>query len=167
MPLLLILVAGLLTETWLLIEVGAHIGGLATIGICVATGFVGGNIARHQGLSTLANANRRMRRGEIPTREMADGLLILLAGVVLLTPGYLSDAAGMLLLFPPVRAIFRQRLGRWARRHVVMAGQGPTAPWQDVDVGRSPIDEPVEILPPEDRPRPFSERRDSVKIIDG
>ncbi len=178
MPILPLFVGALLAETWLLIEVGAHIGGLATIAICVATGFIGGSLAKDQGVRALNRAAERVGRGELPTLEMVDGVFILVAGVVLLTPGYLSDVLGFLLLTPPVRALLRPRVMRWAKGKVKVArasaGRGPR--WYGDPAGVSGDSPPqprpsddvhdVQLLPPEDRPRPLSERRGPVTIID-
>jgi len=180
----MLFVAGLLAETWLLIEVGGVIGGLATIAICVATGFIGGSLARRQGMNALQRATQQMQQGALPTREMVDGVLILIAGVVLLTPGYLSDALGFLLLTPPVRALIRPGLLKWAKNKVKVAqggqmgggwvrygdpqdwGAGPFGYGSRADGDSADIEGEVELLPPQQRPRPMSERRGPVKIID-
>ncbi len=94
-------------EIYLLIEVGQRIGALATLGVIAVTAVVGASLTRAQGLRTLQRIGERMERGELPTAELIDGAMILVAGVLLLTPGFATDATGLALLLPPVRAVLR------------------------------------------------------------
>lgn len=193
LPILMLFVGGLLAETWLLIEIGGQIGGLATIGICVATGFIGGNIARWQGMNTLRRGLGGISGGELPTGEVVNGVFILIAGVLLLTPGYLSDTVGFLLLTPPIRGILRPRAIAWAKEKVRVArsggkqsgfrwngpGPGPGFGGPGPNHGRGPSGfygggqaesgdsgEDVILLPPGDRPTPPSKKRGPVTIIE-
>ena len=122
MPILILFVVVPLVELWVLIGIGGEIGLLNTIALIVVTGIVGATLARMQGLQTLRRFQEAAARGELPHREILDGLLILVAGAVLLTPGVLTDAFGFLLLLPPFRALIRGRLAAWARRNVHVAG---------------------------------------------
>ena len=92
-----------LLELYVLIKVGSGIGGLATISLCLLTAAIGGLLIRWQGMSTLFDAQRRMARGEIPAEHGFHGLMIALAGVLLFTPGFITDTIGFLLLVPPFR----------------------------------------------------------------
>jgi UPF0716 protein FxsA len=94
-------------ELYVLIQVGHAIGAPETILLLIAVSVVGAWLVKREGLATLARVRRRVDAGEVPGRELVDGLLILLAGVLLITPGFLSDVAGILLLLPPVRAVIR------------------------------------------------------------
>lgn len=112
MPSFLLLVIGLpLIEIYLMIEVGSEIGALATIGLTILTALIGTWLVRLQGFGVLARVRELMRHDEVPALELMDGALILVAGLFLLLPGFLTDAAGFLLLVPPVR--------RWMIRHSV------------------------------------------------
>ena len=99
-----------LLELWLLIEVGSGIGGLSTIALCLLTAALGGFLIRYQGLSTLLDAQKRMAHGEAPIDHGLHGLMIALAGVLLFTPGFITDSIGFLLLFPPFRRFLIGRL---------------------------------------------------------
>lgn len=97
-------------ELALLIWIGRRIGTLPTFALVVVTGVLGASLARHQGLATWARFRRALEQGRLPGTELVEGLLILVAGAVLLTPGVITDLAGFLLLTPPVRRF----LVRWA-----------------------------------------------------
>ncbi|BBD08681.1 FxsA family protein [Desulfovibrio ferrophilus] len=101
-----------LIEIYLLMKVGSAIGAEATIAIVLLTGFAGAWLARAQGVSVLNRMRADMNRGVPPTGQLVDAALILVAGVVLLTPGFATDIMGLLLLIPPVRAKLKEVLGR-------------------------------------------------------
>ena len=90
-------------EIYLLIEIGSIFGVLTAITLVILTGFLGAFMARMQGLQTLFRIQESLREGRMPSGELLDGLLIVIAGVVLLTPGFLTDSAGFLLLIPTTR----------------------------------------------------------------
>ncbi len=92
-----------LLELYVLIQVGSGIGGLNTIALCLLTAFIGGMLIRWQGLMTLMDAQRRMAAGDLPAEHAFHGILLALAGVLLFTPGFITDSAGFLLLLPPLR----------------------------------------------------------------
>jgi UPF0716 protein FxsA len=103
-----------LLELAILIEVGSRIGALATIGLCLLTAAMGGILVRAQGRAVLRLLRRQLELGRLPVVESFHAICLLLAGVMLLTPGFLTDAMGFLLLLPPLRqrlyAILRRRL---------------------------------------------------------
>lgn len=101
-----------LIELYLLITVGSYIGAGTTILIVIITGAAGAWLARRQGMSTMLSMRERLNSGQMPAEEMIDAFLILVAGVVLLTPGFLTDVCGITLLIPPAR----QAIKRWLRR---------------------------------------------------
>jgi UPF0716 protein FxsA len=100
-------------ELALLIEIGSRIGTLPTLGIIAGTGFLGAALARHQGLGILKTIRQEMNAGRLPATSMVDGVMVLLAGAVLMTPGILTDALGFLLLVPFTRSWLRGAL--WNR----------------------------------------------------
>ena len=99
-------------EIYLLIEIGSHIGAFNTLMIVILTGFLGALLARYQGLKTMLKVRESLARGEMPAEHLLDALLILLAGIVLLTPGFLTDLAGFFILVPTTRFHFK----RWLRK---------------------------------------------------
>ena len=90
-------------EIYLLIEIGSIFGVLTAITLVILTGFLGAFMARMQGLQTLFRIQESLREGRMPSGELLDALLIVIAGIVLLTPGFLTDSAGFLLLIPTTR----------------------------------------------------------------
>lgn len=110
MPTLLLLFFAIpLLEAYLLIEVGQAIGALQTIAAVVATAVVGALLVRYQGISTLLRLREQTARGELPTQTLFDGACLLVAGALLLTPGFATDAVGFALLTPPLRRwVFRR-----------------------------------------------------------
>lgn len=98
-----------LTELWILLQVGGLIGGWATVGLVMLTGIVGITLLRRQGFRLLAQVQQRMQQGEMPAQEMLEGMCLVLGGLMLLTPGFLTDTVGFLLLLPFTR--------RWLLSH--------------------------------------------------
>lgn len=92
-----------LVEIYFLIQVGQVIGAVWTICLVVGTAVLGAFLLRLQGFQTLQRAQTSMARGEIPAKEMLEGLCLLVSGALLLTPGFVTDSIGFLLLLPPVR----------------------------------------------------------------
>ena len=92
-----------LAEIYVLIEVGSEVGAVAAVALVVLTAVVGAALMRAQGLATLLRARAAMARGETPALEMLEGAVILVAGALLLTPGFLTDAVGFACLVPSVR----------------------------------------------------------------
>ncbi len=105
-------------ELALLIQVDQLIGFWATIALIIVTGIVGSHLARREGLSTWRRFNRRLQAGDLPGDELADGIIILVAGALLITPGILTDVIGFLGLLPFTRARLRSMLMRWFQRKV-------------------------------------------------
>ena len=99
-----------LVELYLLIRIGALVGAGVTILIVLLTGVIGTYLARQQGFRVWLRIQRSMQQGLFPADEMIDGLLVFAAGLVLITPGVLTDALGFLLLIPFTRLFFRRWL---------------------------------------------------------
>jgi len=109
---LLLFVGVPLAELYFLIQVGAQIGALPTIGLSVFTALLGGALVRLQGFSVLMRVREATERHQLPALEMLDGALLLVAGLVLLLPGFFTDALGFLLLVPPLRRLLISRFVR-------------------------------------------------------
>lgn len=139
-------------ELALLIQIGQALGALPTIGLVLLTGAVGAALAKHQGLSVLARIQAELRSGRMPAESLGDAALVLVAGVLLVTPGVLTDVVGFSLLVPPCRAVARRLLARWARGRFQVAdlsqgplGQGPLGqgPLRQGPLGAGPFPGPA------------------------
>ena len=108
--LFLLFVALPILEMWLLIEVGSRIGALPTIALVVLTAFIGVNLLRQQGISTLTRAQTRLDAGEVPATEILEGLFLAVGGALLLTPGFVTDTLGFCCLVRPLRRRLIRRL---------------------------------------------------------
>ncbi len=131
--LLFILIPAL--ELALLIEVGRHIGTLATLALIAVTGALGAYLARSQGLGVLHHMQAEVAAGRLPAASIVDGVIILLAGAVLITPGFLTDAVGFLCLVPAFRRFIKstlwwrlKRAVQQGRVHVSMHSEGDGSP---------------------------------------
>lgn len=109
-----------LVEIFVIIQVGEAIGYLPALLLLIVISIGGAILVKRQGLGAWRRAQAQLRAGEIPAAELVDGALILVAGALLLTPGFVTDAIGLLLLIPAVRYFPR----RWARNHRVTRSTG-------------------------------------------
>ncbi|NIP79517.1 MAG: FxsA family protein [Gemmatimonadetes bacterium] len=107
-----------LAELALLIQIGRAVGLAWTLAIVVATGILGATLARRQGLRAWLAIQAELRDGRMPGAALVDGLLILIGGIVLLTPGILTDLAGFALLVPATRNVLKTRLRRRFQRAI-------------------------------------------------
>jgi UPF0716 protein FxsA len=124
-----------IVELWVIIEIGSLIGVLPTIALLLADALLGSLLLRHQGRGAWRRFNAALAERRFPGREVADGLLIAIGGTLLLTPGFVTDVFGVVLLIPPTRAIVRHLLrGYVGRRFVIVGAPGPSGPGQ---TGRS------------------------------
>lgn len=103
-----------LADLVLLIKVGTSIGALNTILIVVLTALVGAYLVRREGMRVLHRIGADVRRGVFPAEELVDGAMILVAGALLLTPGFITDVVGILFIVPGTRHIFK----RWIKRAI-------------------------------------------------
>lgn len=118
-----------IVEMYLLIRVGGYIGALPTIGLVMLTAVIGVVLLRIQGFATLTRGLGRLQRGQVPARELAEGVLLAVAGALLLTPGFVTDTLGFLLLLPPTRAAVASRmLDRVVTLSSGAAGPGAAGP---------------------------------------
>jgi len=126
-------------EIGLFIEIGGRMGVWNTIALVVLTAMIGTWLLRAQGLATLRRAQESAARNIFPVAELFDGLCLLVAGVLLLTPGFLTDTLGFLLIVPPLRRLARDRLWRLISRRggggVWVDGEEVTRPGPAADSG--------------------------------
>lgn len=123
MPFLLLPIVGIpILEIYVMIQVGSEIGAFPTIALTILTAMVGIWLVRLQGLGLLMRVREMTDRGEVPALEVLDGALLLIAGLFLLLPGFLTDTVGFLLLVPPLR---RWIVGRYVRVIPVRPGAPP------------------------------------------
>lgn len=111
-PLLLLFVIVPIAELYVIIQVGQQIGALATIAILVADSVLGSLLLRTQGRAAWRRFQAALAAGRPPAREVLDGGLIMFGGALLLTPGFLTDVLGLVLLLPPTRVLVRRALVR-------------------------------------------------------
>ena len=116
-----------LAELWVILTVGSEIGVGPTILLLLADSMIGALLLRSQGRRAARRFTAALREGRLPDREIADGLLIVVGGALLLTPGFLTDLLGLLLLVPASRAVARRLLQRSLARRLRagLAGAGP------------------------------------------
>jgi len=147
-----------LIELYLLGKVSGRIGFFWTLILVIATGALGAALTRRQGLSVMRRVQADLSAGRIPAAALIDGIIILLAGAVLITPGILTDAFGFCCLIPSFRGIVRRQLARYlknamARGQVQFLGVDPgpwssphSSPYSDgpvIDVDTDPKDPPT------------------------
>ncbi|HHQ49312.1 MAG TPA: FxsA family protein [Acidobacteria bacterium] len=142
-----------LVELYVLLRLGEAVGFLPTIGIVVFTGVLGAWLARHEGLRTARAMREELDAGHIPADRLMDAALIFAAGILLLTPGILTDITGFLLLAPPVRTLIRGRIKEALRRRFTVVPEAPeparSGPGPDViDVEWTEADADDGKLPP-------------------
>ena len=123
-----------MVELAILIEVGRRIGAGTTIAFLILSGIVGAVLARHEGLRTLRHIQEDLAAGRLPTDRLIDGLLILAAGILLITPGLLTDAVGYMLLMPPIRRLVRNHLKKRFQAKLVVMHPGSFRPFPDDDL---------------------------------
>ncbi|NCC25769.1 MAG: FxsA family protein [Deltaproteobacteria bacterium] len=112
-----------LFELYVLVQVGSVIGAGTTILLVLLTAVAGAWLAREQGLRAMVRIQSSLQQGIVPADDLLDGAMILVAGVVLLTPGFISDVLGLMVLVPPIRNLIRTRLRSWATAKAA-TGQG-------------------------------------------
>ena len=159
--LLLLFLVVPIVELMLLIEVGRRIGTLDTLALIVLTGVLGATLARYQGLQVVRQVQLEMAEGRLPGSALLDGMIILVAAALLVTPGILTDAVGFLCLIPGVREAAKALLWRWLQNRVQRGDVRVTMHFDGSGSGRAdgPVyDVTAEELPPEGEERPEDER---------
>jgi UPF0716 protein FxsA len=117
-----------IAEIYVIVKVGEAIGILPTLALLILDGFVGAALARSQGRAAWERFNRALGEGRVPARETFDGAMIILGGALLLTPGFITDVVGFVLLIAPTRALVRGLVARLARRRVAFTWRVATPP---------------------------------------
>lgn len=107
-----------LVELYLLIEVGSRIGAATTVALIALTGGVGALLARMQGFRVIVQIRERLAQGQLPADELLSGGLVVAGGLLLVTPGLLTDAVGLVLLIPVVRARVVEWVKAFLRRRI-------------------------------------------------
>ena len=97
-------------EIYVLIKIGGHIGAFNTVLMVILTAFAGAYLAQLQGMQTMLRIRASLQQGLMPKDEMVDAVIIFVAGIVLLTPGFITDLTGLLLLLPVTRQRFKRFL---------------------------------------------------------
>lgn len=152
LPLLILLfVVVPIAELYVIIQVGEAIGALPTIALLVLDSILGSWLVRAQGRAVWRRFRATLATGRPPARETIDGALVILGGALMLAPGFITDAFGVLLLAPPTRALARRAIARHARSRLLvgLAGTGGAPPRSrtrqdyDVDATAREIDPPV------------------------
>ncbi|MGI8940594.1 MAG: FxsA family protein [Actinomycetota bacterium] len=174
-----------LAELYVIIQVGEQIGLPLTIVALIAVSVIGTVLVKREGTATYFRAREVLAKGGIPNKELTDGFLILLGGALLLTPGFLTDITGLILIFPPTRAplkrFFRTIVfGKLAKRYPMVAGgmysakvvkekRGTPRRAEDARVWREPDDtkpsrdsSPAQLPPRQAAPPDEGDSRDRV-----
>jgi UPF0716 protein FxsA len=139
-----------LAELYVILKVGDAIGAVWTILLLAADSVLGSLLLRAQGRSVWRRFNDALAQGKMPHREVVDGVLVIFGGAFLITPGFLTDIVGLMLLLPPTRAVIRRTLVRRLGRRVAI-GATRAGPPRDYDVEGTARDY-------DDLPRPGLER---------
>jgi UPF0716 protein FxsA len=141
-----------IAELYVIIKVGEAIGLLPTLLLLLADAVLGSMLLRHQGRAAWIRFNRALAEGRLPHKEVLDGVLVIMGGALLLTPGFLTDILGLILLIPPTRALVRAMSARFVRRRLVLG----SAVWSFGTPRRGPRPRPAPdgTAGPRREPRP-------------
>jgi UPF0716 protein FxsA len=120
--LVLIFIVVPIAELYVIIKVGEAIGVVPTIALLLADALLGSMLLRQQGRAAWIRFNRALAENRLPHKEVFDGVLIIFGGALLITPGFLTDILGLILLIPPTRALVRAIALRRVRRRLAMGG---------------------------------------------
>jgi UPF0716 protein FxsA len=127
-PLVLLFIVLPIAELYVIIQIGGAIGVLPTLALLVVDSVVGAALARSQSRAAWDRFNRALAEGRVPGREIFHGAMIILGGALLLTPGFITDVFGLLLLIPPTRELLRRFLARSVSKRAGVA-------WRVADFG--------------------------------
>lgn len=133
-------------ELVLIIQVGQALGAWNTIGLLIIDSLIGAWLVKHQGLGLLKRSRERLQKGEMPSYEIFSGIAILFAGALMLTPGFLTDVFGLIILIPPIRSVAIAGI----RRNFRSRATNTSATW-NLETWNSEE-------PPDDDGRPFGEK---------
>lgn len=128
-----------IVEIYVLIQVGHVIGALPTILLLIADSIFGGWLIKHEGARAWEALRQALAGGHMPHRELADGALVVLGGALMLSPGFVTDVFGILLIVPVTRPFFRRVLGAALRRRLVVAPSTSARPTSTRPGGTGPV----------------------------
>ncbi len=114
-----------IVELYVIVQVAGGIGVLETIGLLIVVSIVGAWLVRREGMGVLRKTQEQLAQGNMPAKQLVDGALILFAGALMLTPGFVTDGVGVFLLVPPTRILVRNALMRRFKSRVTVAGGFP------------------------------------------
>ncbi|MCK4763479.1 MAG: membrane protein FxsA [Candidatus Aminicenantes bacterium] len=147
--LLLLFILTPVIEIYLLVKAGEHIGSVNTIGLVILTGVIGASFAKSQGAQIFFKIRGSLNRGQMPGRELLEGAMILAGGIMLLTPGFITDLLGFSLLLPVTRNVYtglaltyfkkKFRDGQWSYSEQPGSEEQPHR--EDVIIDHPPLDE--------------------------
>jgi UPF0716 protein FxsA len=120
--LVLIFIVVPIAELYVIIQVGNAIGLVPTLVLLLADALLGSILLRYQGRAAWIRFNRALAEGRVPHKEVFDGVLVIMGGALLLTPGFLTDIVGLIFLIPPTRALIRAMSARFVRRRLALGG---------------------------------------------
>jgi UPF0716 protein FxsA len=141
LPLVLLFILVPIAELAVIIQVGQEIGVWWTIAILVADSVLGSVLMRAQGRAAWRRFSEATSAGRVPAREVVDGALVIFGGALLLTPGFITDIFGLILLLPPTRALVRRVLVRRLAHRMVLSVTGPRQrPRRDDDIEGTAVD---------------------------
>jgi UPF0716 protein FxsA len=113
-----------IAELYVIIKVGEAIGLVPTLVLLLADAILGSMLLRHQGRAAWIRFNRALAEGRLPHKEVFDGVLVIMGGALLITPGFLTDILGLILLIPPTRALVRAMASRFVKGRLAIGGGG-------------------------------------------
>lgn len=149
-----------IVELYVIIKIGGLIGVVPTLALLLADAVLGSLLLRHQGREAWRRFNLALNERRFPAREVADGLMVAVGGTLLLTPGFITDVFGLLLLIPPTRALMRRLMRAYLGKRFLVVGLGTRAtethtqsrrPY-DFDAHAEEIDADDPRLPPTQTP---------------
>jgi UPF0716 protein FxsA len=109
-------------EVYLLIKVGSLIGGLATVATLLSISLLGAYLVRTQGFRIVTQIREELSRGRLPAAQMLDGAMVLVGGILLMTPGFFTDFLGIFFLIPATRRLLKMWLGLWLQARIAKGG---------------------------------------------
>lgn len=116
-----------IVEIALFVQVGGFLGLWPTIALVLVTAIVGASLVRSQGIATLMSVQQRLQQGELPAQQIVEGVMLAVSGVLLLTPGFMTDALGMVVLLPAPRAMLAKQLMSRVKVQGMASGSGFSA----------------------------------------
>ncbi len=135
MPFFILFIIIPLLELMVFSAVGGHLGLMNTLLLALLTAIIGGAIVRHQGMQTIQAVQSAMGRGQMPLGELFDGICLVAAGATLITPGFITDTIGFLLLIPAVRSALRHIIKNYTNWSINAQNPEDPRPHHGIDSG--------------------------------